>query len=217
VMTSAASAARPPLDSERVSDETIWADPQDPQFDDYRVSKILAERAAWDFMQTSGGSTEFTTILPGAVFGPVLAAGHTGSVDIIRRLLDGRPPAVPRLGFWVVDVRDLAELHIRAMTVPQAAGQRFIAAGEFLWMEDIARILRSGLGASRAAKVPKRRLPNLVVKLLLPFQPQLRALAPLLGRQFPLTTEKTRRVLGFQPRPAEATIVECAESICSDR
>jgi len=214
VMTSAAAAARPPLSSERVSDETIWADPEDPQFDDYRVSKVLAERAGWDFMDTSGRSTEFTTVLPGAVFGPVLTAGHLGSVEIIRRLLEGRPPAVPRLGFWVVGVRDLAELHIRAMTLPEAAGQRFIAAGDFLWMENIAAILRSGLGA-RAAKVPRRRLPNLAVKVLLPFQPQLRALAPLLGRQFPLTAQKARDVLGFSPRPVEATIVECAESICS--
>src|SRR5262249_55108419 len=128
VMTSAAAAARPPLSSGKVSNETIWASPEDPQFDDYRVSKILAERAAWEFMHASGGSTEFTTILPGAVFGPLLIRENQGSVAIIRRLLDGSPAALPRLGFWVVDVRDLADLHVRAMTLPEASGQRFIAA-----------------------------------------------------------------------------------------
>ena len=212
VMTSAAAAARPPLGSDRVSDETIWADPADPQFDAYRVSKILAERAAWDFMSTANGSTELTCILPGAVFGPILTAENSGSVEIIRRLLEGRPGAVPRLGFWIVDVRDLADLHIRAMTAPEAAGQRFLATGDFLWMEDIARALRSKLG-SRAAKTPSRRLPDFVVRLLLPFMPQLRPLAPLLGRKFALTPEKARRVLGFSPRPATTTVVDCAESL----
>jgi nucleoside-diphosphate-sugar epimerase len=211
-MTSAAAAARPPLSSGRVSDETIWADPKDPQFDDYRVSKILAERAAWDFMRASGEATEFATILPGAVFGPLLSPDNQGSVAIIRRLLEGKPAAVPRLGFWVVDVRDLADLHVRAMTSPEAAGQRFIAAGDFMWMQDIAGALRASLGA-RAAKVPTRRLPDFVVRLLLPFLPNLKGLVPLLGRKFPLTSEKARRMLGFVPRPAVTTVVDCAESL----
>jgi nucleoside-diphosphate-sugar epimerase len=212
VMTSAAATARPPLSSDRVSDETVWADPADSQFDAYRVSKILAERAAWDFMSTAGGSTEFTTILPGAVFGPLLAQGNLGSVRIIHGLLQGRPAALPRLGFWVVDVRDLADLHIRAMISREAAGQRFIAAGDFMWMEDIARTLRSSLG-ERGGKVPSRRLPNFVVRLMLPFRPSFKTLAPLLGRKYLLTSEKARRVLGFSPRPATTTVVDCAESL----
>ncbi|HTF42877.1 MAG TPA: hypothetical protein VK641_03205, partial [Terriglobales bacterium] len=158
------------------------------------------------------GSTELTSILPGAVFGPILMAENSGSVEIIRRLLKGRPGAVPRLGFWVVDVRDLADLHIRAMTAPEAAGQRFLAAGDFLWMEEIARTLRSKLG-SRAAKTPTRRLPDFMVRLMLPFMPRLRPLAPLLGRKFALTPEKARRVLGFSPRPATTTVIDCAESL----
>jgi len=142
VMTSAAATARPPLSSGRISDETVWSDPSDLQFDAYRVSKILAERAAWDFMSRNAGSTQFTAILPGAVFGPILSPQNLGSVQIIQGLLNGRPAAVPRLGFWIVDVRDLADLHIRAMSSPAAAGQRFIAAGEFMWMADIAAALR---------------------------------------------------------------------------
>ncbi|WP_342363006.1 aldehyde reductase [Terrarubrum flagellatum] len=216
VMTSAAATARPPLSSHVISDETMWADPDDPQFDAYRVSKILAEQAAWDFAQRAAGAFELTTILPGAVFGPLLSRDNLGSVQIIQRLLGGRPAFVPRLGFWIVDARDLADLHIRAMTSPAAAGQRFIAAGDFMWMRDMALTLRSRLGA-RGQKAPTRALPDIVVRALLPFMPQFRALAPLLGRKFELTTEKARRVLGFTPRPAVETIVDCAESLLTAR
>jgi dihydroflavonol-4-reductase len=212
VMTSAAAAARPPLYSDRISDETVWADPADRQFDAYRRSKILAERAAWDFMAGYSGPTALTTILPGAVFGPVLTKENPGSVQIIKRLLEGRPAAIPRLGFPVVDVRDLACLHLRAMIAPEAAAQRFIAAGDFMWMEDIAMALRPKLG-SRADKVPTRRLPDFAFRLLSLFIRDLRTFAPSLGRRNDLASAKARRVLGFAPREAATTIVECAESL----
>lgn len=209
VMTSAAAAARP-RNTRRVSDETVWADSKDRQFDAYRRSKILAERAAWDFM--AGKSTTFSTILPGAVFGPVLTKETLGSVGIIDGLLKGRPPGLPKIGFWIVDVRDLAELHIRAMLAPEAAGQRFLAAGDFLWMADIARTLRAALG-KRARKVPTRRLPNTVVRILSLFVRQLKSVTPLLGLRNELTTAKARKVLGFAPRPVSQTLVDCAESL----
>ena len=212
VMTSAAAAARPPLAANLVSDETVWADPDDPQFDAYRRSKILAERAAWDFIAADGGRTELTTILPGAVFGPVLARENLGSVQIINRMLEGRPPAIPRLGFWVVDVRDVADLHIRAMISSAAGGQRFLAAGEFLWMEEIARILRAKLGA-RASKVPTARLPDALFRFVAIFLPQLKALAPLLGQRYELSPFKASRVLGFAPRPADVTLYDCAVTL----
>ena len=212
VMTSAAAAARPPHSADRISDETVWADPADRQFDAYRRSKILAERAAWDFMAEHAGRTSLTTILPGAVFGPVLTKANLGSVQIIQRLLEGRPAAIPRLGFWIVDVRDLAELHIHAMTASEAAANRFIAAGDFMWMEDIATTLRLKLG-SRAGKVPTRRLPDLVFRLSSLFVPVLRTFVSSLGRKNDLTAAKARRMLGFSPRPATTTIVDCAESL----
>jgi nucleoside-diphosphate-sugar epimerase len=212
VMTSAAAAARPPHRSDSVSDETVWTDPADRQFDAYRLSKILAERAAWDFMAGYTGPTTFTTILPSAVFGPVLTRENLGSVQIIDRLLRGRPPGIPRLGFYIVDVRDLADLHIRAMIAPEAAGERFIAAGDFMWLEEIASTLRSNLG-ERARKVPTRRLPDPIVRFLSLFIPTLRMLTPDLGRKNRLTSDKARRVLQFSPRPAATTIVNCAESL----
>lgn len=210
VMTSAAATTRPPLDSGLASDETRWADPDDPQFDNYRVSKILAERAAWKFME--GKATEFATVLPGAVFGPVLSSENLGSVKIIGDLVGGRPRFLPRLGFWVVDVRDLADLHVTAMTAPEAAGERFLAAGDFQWMEEIAATLRLGLGVD-GRKVPTRRLPTALVRLLAPLSADLKPLAPLLGRKFALSSDKARRLLGFAPRPVNATILDCARSL----
>ncbi|HEY4125653.1 MAG TPA: aldehyde reductase [Rhizomicrobium sp.] len=210
VMTSAAAAARVSKTENRISDETVWADANDKRFDPYRRSKILAERAAWDFMADK--STEFTTILPGAVFGPVLAQEGLGSVQLINGLLHGKPPALPRLGLWIVDVRDLADLHIRAMIAPEASGQRFIAAGDFMWMIDVANTLRSGLG-ERGRAVPNRQLPNVIVRALAPFMPQLRMLVSELGRRNDLTSQKARRMLGFAPRPAAETLIACAESL----
>jgi nucleoside-diphosphate-sugar epimerase len=212
VMTSAAATARPRQRSDVISDESVWSDPDDPQFDPYRRSKILAERADWEFMAGSAGTTTFSTVLPGAVFGPVLTSEKLGSVRIIQGLLHGRPAGIPRLGFFIVDVRDLAELHVRAMLSPDAAGQRFLAAGEFMWMRDIASTLRARLG-DRAAKVPTRALPDFVVRLLALFVPQMRMLTRDLGRVHRLTTEKATRVLGFSRRPATTTVVECAESL----
>ena len=218
VMTSAAATARAPRGSGVVSDETVWADPKDPQFDGYRRSKILAERAAWDFMTgdraAANGATSLTTILPVAVFGPLLSKANLGSVGIIQGVLEGRPSRLPRLGFWVVDVRDLAELHLRAMTAPEASGQRFLAAGDYLWMEDIARALGAALGA-RAARTPTRRMPDLVFRIAALFTPRLRFFAPDLGRKHAMDAGKARRVLGFAPRPGAETVVDCARSLPS--
>lgn len=216
VMTSAAATTRARLDSGIASDETVWADPDDPQFDAYRVSKIRAERAAWDFMKAHGGKTEFATVLPGAVFGPLLLPENSGSVEIIRGLMQGRPPAMPRLGFWIVDVRDLAAAHVSAMTAPQAAGERFIAAGQFLWMAEMADILRTKLGA-RGVTPPTRVLPDWLVRLLAPFVPTLRTLAPLVGKKIETSNAKARRVLGFTPRPAADTLADCGNDLLDRR
>jgi hypothetical protein len=153
-----------------------------------------------------------TTILPGAVFGPVLSADNVGSAQVIGRLLQGRMPGIPRLAFEVVDVRDLADVHIRAMTSEQAAGERFIAVSEFMWMTDIAQTLRTKLGRL-ASKVPTRRLPDFVLRFLALFDPEIRAIAPGLGRKNRHTSEKAQRLLAWRPRPAAVTVVDCAESL----
>jgi len=212
VMTSAANTSSPAsYRDEGVTDETLWTDPDDTTLPAYRRSKTIAERAAWDFMADHQGPTTLTTVLPGAVFGPILTAGNLGSVQIIARLIKGMP-GTPRIGFEIVDVRDLVDLHIRAMTAPDAAGQRFLATGEFLWMHDMALALRAGLGAA-ADKVPVRNLPNVAVRALAIFDRSLREITPALGRRHRHSTDKAQRLLGWHPRPVTETVVACAESL----
>lgn len=210
VMTSSTAACTPAKPLKRAIDESDWTDPDQPDLAAYRRSKVLAERAAWDFM--AGKPTDLTTILPGAIFGPVLSRERLGSVGIIQRLLEGQPPALPRLAFNITDVRDLADLHLRAMTAPQAAGERFIAMGEALWYGEVAATLKARLGA-QAAKVPTAAMPDLVARGLAAVSPQMKAMLPLLGRTQKFSTDKARAMLGYAPRPPEDTVADCGASL----
>ncbi|HEY0145510.1 MAG TPA: NAD-dependent epimerase/dehydratase family protein, partial [Methylovirgula sp.] len=213
VFTSSAATCRPPHNSpDSVSDETVWTDPTEPRLGAYPLSKTLAERAAWDFMATQPSTrTTLTTILPTAVLGPLLTAENLGSVQLLQRLMNGSMPGYPRLGFGVVDVRDVADIHIRAMTAPEAAGQRYLAISEWLWMKQMAEIGRSGLGSR--AKVPTRQMPDFVLRLISIFDRPLRFIIPALGKKHANTSAKAQAVLGWKPRPVRETIVDCAESL----
>jgi dihydroflavonol-4-reductase len=211
VMTSSTAACTPAKPLKRAIVETDWTDPDQPGLAVYRKSKVLAERAAWDFMADHPG-TSFATILPGAIFGPVLTKDQLGSVGIIQRLLQGQPPALPRLAFNITDVRDLAVLHIHAMTTPEAAGQRFIAMGDALWYGEVAATLRARLGDG-AAKVPTAAMPDLVARGLALVSPQMKSLLPLLGRTQAFSRAKAEQVLGFSPRPVRDTIADCGASL----
>ncbi|MEV6239086.1 NAD-dependent epimerase/dehydratase family protein [Lentzea sp. NPDC051838] len=200
VMTSSCAAATPPAGSTGSFDETVWTDASTVKLDEYRRSKVLAERAAWDFMRDK--DTSLVTVLPGAVFGPVKSREGMGSVQVIGRMLDGMP-GVPRVGLNIVDVRDVADLHIRAMTSADAAGERFIAVSEFMWMADVARVL----------DVPGRELPNFVVRAASLVARDLRPLVPMLGRSYTHSHAKASSVLGWEPRSARTTVLECAASL----
>ena len=213
VMTSSVAASSQRIDGpDSVNDETVWTDLEAGKLIPYRQSKTLAERAAWDLMKRERGSTELTTILPSAVIGPILSRENLGSVQLVQRLLSGKMPGYPRLGFCIVDVRDVVAAHLLAMTSDQAAGERFIAAGEFMWLEDMSKLLRSRLG-ERAARVPQRPLPNFALRLASLFDPSLRYVTPNLGRKHVFSSAKAQRVLGWKPRPAATTVVDCAQSL----
>lgn len=139
--------------------EADWTDTTHPDNAPYTRSKTIAERAAWDMLKQLPGKLEWVAINPGLVLGPVLDKDASASVALIRKILKGELPGLPRFGYGIVDVRDIADLHIRAMTSPVAAGQRYIGSGAFLMMADMAATLKSRLGA-RAARVPTRRLPD---------------------------------------------------------
>ncbi|MFF0452860.1 NAD-dependent epimerase/dehydratase family protein [Nocardia africana] len=213
VMTSAANAAsHSSYTVEDISDETLWTDPADPTLIPYRRAKTLAEKAAWEFAETTTGAPELTTVLPGAVFGPILSAGTVGSVSIIARMLGGRMPWIPHIGLEVVDVRDLVDLHIRALESSAAAGQRFLGTGEFLWMRDVARTLRTDLGAD-AAKVSTRPAPDFLVRLAARRNTELAELIPALGRKNRHSTAKAQQLLGWRPRQARETVADCGRSL----
>jgi nucleoside-diphosphate-sugar epimerase len=216
VLTSSTAAATPPQGSAGSGhDEAVWTDLAAGRLDAYRRSKVISERAAWRFFDEHPGTTSLATVLPAAVLGPVLTTDNLGSVQAIDRLLNGMP-GIPKLGMNIVDVRDVADLHIRAMTDPQAAGQRFIAVSEFMWLNDVAARLRAALG-EQARRVPTRTLPNILVRAAALFDPALRAATPLLGRRYTHSAQKARQLLNWKPRPAATTVIDCATSLLAHR
>lgn len=174
-------------------------------------SKILAERAAWDF--AAGAELELAVVNPVGIFGPVLGPEVASSVGLIRALLDGRPPVLPRASFAVVDVRDVADLHVRAMTSPQAAGQRFLAAaGQPVTLPEIAAVLRNRLGDA-GRRIPRRTAPDWLVRRAARFSPSLETFAGLLGEPKRLSIATPMEVLGWRPRPVADTITDTAQSL----
>jgi dihydroflavonol-4-reductase len=191
--------------------EDDWSDPDNPRLTPYARSKTIAERAAWDFMRERGETEKLAVVNPGAILGPVLSDDRSYSIEMIERLLKGIP-GTPRIGFSIVDVRDVADLQHRAMSAPEAGGGRFIAVESFQWMEEVAEVLRDRLGEA-AAKVPKRTVPNLLVRGMALFDPGIRSIVGQLGRKTEISSEKAKTLLGWSPRPTEETIVECAQSL----
>jgi nucleoside-diphosphate-sugar epimerase len=191
--------------------EEVWSDPDNPRLTPYARSKTIAEQAAWDFVRERGATERLAVVNPGAIVGPVLSEDRSYSIESIARLLRGMP-GVPRIGFSFVDVRDVADLEIRAMADPEAGGERFIAADRFMWMSEIAAILRDRLGED-AAKVPTRTVPNLLVRAMAIFDPSIRSVTGQLGKRTELSSEKARSRLDWAPRPIEEAIVDCARSL----
>ncbi len=193
-------------------DETSWTNPNGPDVQPYVKSKTLAERAAWDYVAKEGG-IELAVVNPVGVFGPVLGPDYSTSILLVQRMMDGALPGCPQLLFGTVDVRDVADLHIRAMTDPAAKGERFLAiSGDFMSMLEIANVLRAGMGDA-AMKVPTRQLPNWMVKLAALRDPAVKQIIPELGKKKNATNAKAKRVLGWSPRSREEGLIATAESL----
>jgi nucleoside-diphosphate-sugar epimerase len=193
-------------------DETMWTD-VDAGIGAYAKSKTLAERAAWDFIAREGGALELAVVNPVAVLGPVLGPDFSPSILIVQRLMDGALPGCPRLYFGIVDVRDIADLHLRAMTHAAAKGERFLGlAGDVLAVRDIALVLKDRMGAA-ARRVPTRQLPDWLVRVAALFDPAVRQFAPELGKIKNASNDKARRLLGWAPRSNADAIVATAESL----
>ena len=197
----------------RTFTEEDWTDPSTPGIGAYVKSKTIAERAAWDFIEREGGALELSVVNPVGVLGPVLSADYSTSIEIVKRLMDGAVPGIPRLSFAIVDVRDVADLHIRAMMQPAARSQRFLAvAGESMTMKQVAEVLRDRLGEV-AAKVPTRSIGDWVIRLGALFDSSLKQVVGQLGQVKDASGAKARKLLGWQPRSNEEAILATAESL----
>ena len=195
----------------RPFDETDWSD-LNGNVAPYQRSKTLAERASWDFIAREGSGLELATVNPTTVLGPALGSDYSHSIRLIKNLLDGQP-GCPKINTCVVDVRDVADLHLRAMTDPAANGERFLAAsGESLWMVEIARLLNQRLGKG-AKKVSTRVLPNWFIRVVALFNPAMKGIVPHLGVNMNASGDKAKRLLGWAPRSREDAIVATAESL----
>ena len=192
--------------------EADWTPDDYPGATPYIRSKTLAERAARAWVANFGGAMEFCSINPSVVLGPVWSRDYSASVVIVKKLLDGSLPACPDIGFGVVDVRDVADLHLRALVAPGMAGERFIASGRFMKLREVAEVLRRELGAD-ARRVTRRDVPDALVRLAALFNPLARAVVGELGSERHQSSEHARRVLGWQTRPEEQSIVDAARSL----
>lgn len=202
-----------PKDRTEPFTETDWSNLDAPKLDPYQRSKTMAERAAWHFIETEGNGMELTVINPVGVMGPVLASDFSHSNVQIQQLLAGKVPAVPNVKSGYIDVRDVASLHILAMTAPQANGERFLATtGETLSMLDVANILRKQF-PEFADQLPTNVVPDLVLKGLAKFKPSLKMIASLTGNFADTSNDKAVNLLGWHPRSASESIIATAQSM----
>ena len=200
----------------RTFDESDWTDLEKTNYA-YSISKTLAERAAWDFINSAENQSgmELVAVNPSNVFGPPLDGSNFTSVEWFRTLLHAEVPGIPNVQLNFVDVRDLVALFVLAMTVPEAAGKRFIANAASIPLAEFAEILKRNFNG-RGFRVPTRVLPDALVRLTARFMPKLRAVANQLDWEHTLSTEQARSVLGWEPHPYKETIVEMAEGLIAN-
>lgn len=190
--------------------EAHFNDPRHRDNTPYSRSKIIAETAARAAAKAAGVS--FVSINPSAILGPVLDDDLSTSINLVLRPLSGKIPGAPRLGYAIVDVRDVADAHLRAMTAEGVDGERIIASGGFLWLGEISEILRRRF-PDRAARISIRPVPDIAIRTLALFDPVLREPARNLGKRKTYDVSKARRVLGWTPRSDEETVIATAESL----
>ncbi len=197
---------------ERIFTEKDWTRVDGPGVLAYAQSKTVAERAARDWVATEGGDMEYASVNPAAVFGPLISDDMSTSIELVKQLLEGSIPLCPDIGFGIIDVRDVADLHYRALTTDGVKNERYICSGPFLKMIDVAAILKSHLG-ERARKVPLRRMPDWMLKLFAIFRPELNQLVHELGNVRSGDSSHAEQSLGWTMRPPHEAILATANSL----
>lgn len=192
--------------------EADWTDITSPDAYAYVKSKTIAERAARDWVAAEGGDMEFVSVNPALVLGPLQSGDFSTSLEVIKKMLEGALPGIPNIGFGVVDVRDVADMHVRCLNAPDMANERFICSGPFLMLADVAAILRAGLGP-QARKVPKRKLPDFMLRLVALFDPVVRQVTGEIGKVRDTDRSHSLGKLGWVARPPEESILDAARSM----
>ncbi|WP_405221205.1 SDR family oxidoreductase [Lentisalinibacter sediminis] len=200
-------------DGSKVYDESSWSIPEKTA-GAYEKSKTLAERAAWEFMESlpEDNALELVALNPGLVLGPILDEDYGTSGEAVRKLMRRDLPGCPPIGYAPVDVRDVADAHLRAMDVPEAAGQRFILAIDHAWFGEIADILDEHL-RELGYRIPTRRLPGFVLRLAALFDKTTRLVVPEIGLRMDISNERAKQVLGWQPRSLPTMVKDMADSM----
>ncbi|MGB0498495.1 MAG: SDR family oxidoreductase [Rubricella sp.] len=188
---------------QRAVSEADWSDPTLDRNTAYTKSKTLAEQAAWDFVGKDGSGIALTVINPALVLGPPADLRYGSSLQVVERILKGKDPMLPQVGFGVVDVRDIALMHVRAMERDKSIGQRFIGSNGWMWFAEAARVLKEQFPERR---IPTRVAPNALIRLLGLFDPSIGTIRHDLGRRYDLDNTKAREVLGVEFRPAEEAL-----------
>lgn len=214
IMTSSRGAAMPRRKDPRVQiDESFWTDPDNPEITQYVKSKLVAEQTAWKLLDHQSG-VALTTILPGAIFGPAMGGRSSSTEALFTAVLDGSPS--PKALYTIVDVRDLAELHLLAMESPAADGQRFLAEAGDMSMPEMARLLHERLG-ERGSRISRRTVPTTLVRIMARRNPTMRVLGTMIGTHFRHTHDKATSLLGWCPRPVGETVIDSAEYVLAAR
>jgi len=212
VMTSSTAAIIYGNDRNQIFDETNWANINSPNIGAYQKSKVLAEKAAWEFSKSEfAQGMQLTVINPGLVFGPVLSKDCGSSGELIRKFMTNQIPALPNMGWACVDVRDVAAAHIAAMIEPKAAGERFICATEHASMRDIAMILKQQFGPKY--KIPTWGVPNFLVRFFALFDQEAKITLNDLGVRQDLDNSKIKRVLNWEARSLQEMVTSMGQSL----
>ena len=210
VLTSSVAAIFDTLEEKTDYDETDWSDPENPSISHYAKSKTLAEKAAWDFVKNEDNPFELAVINPALVIGPSLSGDLGESNKAIAMVTTGKMPVAVPLQFGYVDVRDVAAAHLLAMQNSNSNGERFALAEKDLWYKDVAKVLRD----NGFDKAPTFNVPVWLAKILANFSKELKITLPYLGRVRSVkNTSKAKDILGWNPRPAEQSIIDIAEQI----
>ena len=198
---------------DHVFTELDWTNLRGPGVDAYGKGKTLAERAAWDFIASEGGTLELTTLLPVAVMGPVMGKQVSGANHIVQRMLDGEMKGFPDLFIPIVDVRDVASAHLLAMSDPMAAGERFLLSnGPALSMKEIGAVIKAEVGDA-AKRVPNRSIPGFVMRIVARFNAEIRPFVRDIGYAKKTSNEKARQTLGWTPRDPREAIAAAAQTM----